>query len=380
MIKYAVGIDIGSKECYACMSTIDATQRVKVVASTKFSNTASGFRLLEIWITKHHKQKEVPLTIGMEATGVYYENCALFFSQRKYRVTVILANRAKDYLKATGIKTKTDKSDAQGLAQMICEQALPEWTPMSPFFFHLRTLTRQHQRLQEIRTEVSNQLLSLEASMYVIHSVTKQLKATLTHIDKQVAQLEELIKKHLMSNPDVFGKVERIAAIKGLGMLTVAVLIAETNGFDLFENSRQLISYSGYDVIENSSGKRVGKTRISKQGNSRIRRALYMPAFNTVRYRIAPFIHLYLRTYERHHIKMKSYVAVQKKLLVIIYALFKNGENFRNMPLIAEEEAAIASRLSAIGALKKGSPPKGATEGRQLRQLSASNASRLVQN
>ncbi|MFN8310465.1 MAG: IS110 family transposase [Chitinophagales bacterium] len=378
MLKYAVGIDIGSKECRACMSAIDATQRVKVVASTKFNNTLAGFQFLESWISKHHKQKDVGLTIGMEATGVYYENCALFFSQKKYRVSVILANRAKDYIKAIGIKTKTDKSDAQGLAQMICEQALPEWTPMSPFFFHLRTLTRQHQRLQEIRTELSNQLLSLEAAMYVIHSVVKQLKATLAHIDKQVAQVDELIKKQLMSNAEVFEKVERIAAIKGLGMLTVAVVIAETNGFDLFHNSRQLVSYSGYDVVENSSGKRVGKTKISKRGNSRIRRALYMPAFNVVRYRLTPFIQLFMRTYERHHEKMKSYVAVQKKLLVIIYALYKNDQAFRNIPLIAEEEAAIASRLSAIGALKKGSLPKEATEGRQLRQLSASNASRLV--
>ena len=49
-------------------------------------------------------------------------------------------------------------------------------------------------------------------------------------------------------------------------------------------NQRQLVSYAGYDVIENQSGNRSGKTRISKKGNSRIRRILHLPAFNAVRF------------------------------------------------------------------------------------------------
>ena len=52
-----------------------------------------------------------------------------------------------------------------------------------------------------------------------------------------------------------------------------------------FANQRQLVSYAagppgGYDVVENQSGNRSGKTRISKKGNSRIRRILHLPAFN----------------------------------------------------------------------------------------------------
>ena len=50
-----------------------------------------------------------------------------------------------------------------------------------------------------------------------------------------------------------------------------------------------------------------------------------MPAFNMIRYKQPPFINLYERTFEKHGIKMKSYVAVQKKLLLLIYALWKNN-------------------------------------------------------
>jgi len=59
-----------------------------------------------------------------------------------------------------------------------------------------------------------------------------------------------------------------------------------------------------------------------------------MPAFNMVKFKQTPFIGLYQRTIEKHGLKMKSYVAVQKKLLVLIYALWKNNTaydiNYKN--------------------------------------------------
>jgi transposase len=53
-----------------------------------------------------------------------------------------------------------------------------------------------------------------------------------------------------------------------------------------------------------------------------------MPAFNMIKFKQTPFIDLYKRTFEKHGLKMKSYVAVQKKLLVLIYALWKNNATY----------------------------------------------------
>ena len=124
-------------------------------------------------------------------------------------------------------------------------------------------------------------------------------------------------------------KIEDINSIKGLGLISIATVIAETDGFALFENLSQLVSYSGYDVIRNQSGKHEGKTKISKMGNSRIRRILFMPAFSVVKYNVGPFINLYNRVYQRTMIKMKAYVAVQRKLLILIYTLWKKQEKFK---------------------------------------------------
>jgi transposase len=325
MLKYSMGLDISAKTIYACISIIDVAQKVTVKSSCKIDNTLAGFKQLDLWVNKHYKQKDVPLVVNMEATGVYYENCALYLFKEGYSVSVLLPNKAKKWLQAEGLKSKNDKIDAQGLSKMGAEKALELWQPAAEYYYELRAMTRQHQSLQEFKTAVNNQLHAEEHGMYKNKMVIKQLKQQIKFIEKQIADLEPTIEAHIAADEEVAAKVENICRIKGLGIQTVAVIIAETNGFILFKNAPQLVSYAGYDVIENQSGDHKGKTKISKKGNSRIRRILFMPAFNMVKYKQKPFVDLYKRTFEKHGLKMKSYVAIQKKLLVLIYALWKNN-------------------------------------------------------
>ncbi len=96
----------------------------------------------------------------------------------------------------------------------------------------------------------------------------------------------------------------------------------------MFRNTRQLVSFSGYNIVENQSGRHRGKTKISKKGNGHIRRSLFFPVFTAVAHGCKPFLDLYNRTFEKSQNKMKSYVAVQKKLLVIVYTLWKKNVCF----------------------------------------------------
>jgi transposase len=358
MLKYSIGIDISSKTFDVVICVIDGQQKVTFKSSkSRIPNTLEGFRILLAWIEKHYKNKEIPLVTCMEATGVYYENCAMFLFQAGYQVSVLLPNKAKKYMQSLGLKSKTDSIDSRGLAQMGAEQNLKLWQPMGEFFYKLRTLTRQHQNLQELKTGISNQIHAIKYGMYIEKTVLNQLKKTVKVLEKQLKEMEKAITKKLKENEEVFLKVEKICKIKGVAVLTAATLLAETNGFELFENSKQLVSYAGYDVVENQSGAKAGKTTISKKGNSRIRRCLYMPALCVVRLKQKIFRDLYMRTFEKHHIKMKSYVAVQKKLLTIIYALWKKEEAFDNDYLqqlnIQEKEQAPSSLHGSERAKKK---------------------------
>lgn len=353
MLKYSIGLDVSKSSVHVCISTIDNRQSVKVQRSGHFSNSEKGFQELQLWIAKEHRDSMIPLVVALEATGIYHERLALFLYQKGYAVSIILPNKAKKYIASLGIKTKNDKADARALARMGAEQSLELWEPMDEFFYTLRSLTRQYQRLQEMKTMVANQEEAMNHGAMQSQAVADSNQAMLSMVEEQLKAMKKAISEQLNADKEVARKLKHIIAITGVADHTAAVILAETNGFALFTSSRQLVSFCGYDVVENQSGKHVGKTKISKKGNSRIRRILYMPALSAVRWKVKVFADLYERVYRRTGIKMKGYVAVQKKLLTTIYALWKNDSAFdpnyaerNNRTTTSDGEAAYPSRQS----------------------------------
>jgi transposase len=328
MVKYSLGIDVSKASFHVCLSTIDSVQRVKVQRSGTFSNNQSGFDRLTLWCMKERKDATLPFTVTMEATGVYYERLALHLHMAGYSVSVVLPNKAKKYIAALGIKTKNDKTDALALSKMGAEQSLPVWEPMDGFFYTLRSLTRQYQSIQELITATKSQLEAINAGMYQVTAVVESNLLITATLKQQLKAARKAISAHIASNKLVAQKVANLSSIAGVGELTVAVILAETGGFALFTNASQLVSYSGFDVVENQSGAHKGKTKISKKGNGRIRRALHMPSLCVVTKGVKVFKNLYERVYERSGFKMKGYVAVQKKLLTTMMALWRKNEAF----------------------------------------------------
>jgi len=326
-LKYSVGIDISMKDFACCLSVINDQQDVKVKASHKFANNKAGFQSLLEWIKSHCKEP-LPIAFVMEATGVYHEQLAWFLHGKDQKVSIMLPNKAKKYLQADGNRSKNDKIDARGLAKIGAEKKLELWTPPSKELYTLRDYTRQHQSLNEMRTATANQLHSIEHSQFQNKDIIKQLKSTLKLIEKHLKEMDGIIAKVIKSDPVLNQHHKNICEIKGFSTLSFAVVAAETNGFILFDNAASLVKYAGYDVIENESGKHTGKTKISKKGNSRIRRILHMPALCAVRNDQPQFQKLFKRVYDRTGIKMKGYVAVQKKLLVMMYYLWKKNEKY----------------------------------------------------
>jgi transposase len=136
MLKYSLGIDdLFKKDVHVCLSVIDVKQQVKVKASSKFAKNERDFKEPLVWGKHHKKEADLPLVTVFEATGVYYELCALFLFKARFNVAVILPNKAKKYLQALGIRSKNDKIDAAGLARTGAEQCLELWQPMEEFFY-----------------------------------------------------------------------------------------------------------------------------------------------------------------------------------------------------------------------------------------------------
>lgn len=331
VIRACFGVDVGGSEFVVTYKKLHADGAIRIGGSKKFNNTTKGIASFYAWINNKHKSEDIPFCVLMEATGVYYESLAYYLTDKNLSVKVILPNQSKAYGKSLNIKSKNDKIDSGILAQLGVERpSIRTWLPASSRMRTLKKLSRQRTRLVEDKTRLTNQIHAEQASYQPDKTIIKQDKKRLAVLKKQIKEIEEkmvnLLKK---DDPDLYQKIENICQLKGLGLITVIAVIVETNGFELFHSIKQLISYAGYDVVEKQSGKTHGKTKISKKGNKHIRRALHMPSLSVVRLNPdSPFSNLYQRVFERTAIKMKGYVAVQRKMLILIYTLFNNDQAY----------------------------------------------------
>lgn len=106
--------------------------------------------------------------------------------------------------------------------------------------------------------------------------------------------------------------------------MTAAIVLSETNGFELIRNKKQLVSYAGLDIKEKQSGTSIhGIPKISKKGNRVLRKSLHLPAITSIKHN-ENHRDLFARIVSKNGIKMKGVVAVQRKVLELIYTLHKN--------------------------------------------------------
>ena len=54
----------------------------------------------------------------------------------------------------------------------------------------------------------------------------------------------------LQAEPGLARKLAHLTSVPGIGLTTAIIVIAETTGFALVGNERQLASYAGLDVVQ----------------------------------------------------------------------------------------------------------------------------------
>lgn len=326
VLKQCVGIDIAQKkfDCSFCVYTEEL--KIKVIASTHFPNTQDGLKKLCEWIAnKQASQGKVYIT--MEATGVYHEEAAYYLTDKGFNLCLIQPTQGKQYAKSLGTKSKTDKIDAKMLACMGLERNLPLWIKPDPLFRTLKQLTRERIALIKDKNALTNQLHALNHSHKAFKDTIKRLEKRVTLIEKQKKAIEEQMNKISSSNKNLEDKLKHVLTIPGVSTITALSVISETDGFTNMRNRRQLISYVGLDVVLKESGTLAWRPRISKRGNSYIRAALYMPAVCSIIHNKALKIY-YNRLKDGGKRGKIGIVALQRKILVLIYTLYKNGQDY----------------------------------------------------
>lgn len=326
-LRQSVGIDCGKDELVVCFSQLTESFEVKHRATRVFANTTGGIRQLLQWSKKLADSKK-ELVYVVEATEVYHEVMAHFLSENGCKVSVVLPNRARYFSKTLTVKTENDKVASKMLATLGLEKKLDAWQPPHPVFLQLKQLSRERTQLKIECNRTGNQLHALERSASGNDGSMARMKSRLRLLEKQIIEIELEIKQLVSDDDALAERIDKVCTVKGIGFLTAVTIIAETDGFNLIRNKKQLVSYAGYDVVQKISGTSVrGKARISGRGNKHIRKTLYWPAMVAVKFD-AGLRAFYQRLEQKHGIKMKAYTAVQRKLLVLIYTLWKKNEAY----------------------------------------------------
>lgn len=348
LIKQSVGIDISKENFTACVCSRYRAGGEQLSDVFEFKNLKTGFNQLIKWSRKI-TEPSMEVTFIMEATGVYYEGLAHHLHKLKQPVCVVLPNKVNHFAKSLNVKTKTDKVDARVIARMGAERKLSNWVPPHPLFKQLRDLTRGYSELMKEKTVFTNRLDALNSGYEPMLVIIKSHKTIIKKLDEQLARFKVEIEKLIYSEEWLAEKVKKVLTIKGVGLMTVAVILAETQGFEFVQNIRQLCSYAGYDVVQKESGTSVSaKTKISKKGNSWIRGSLHFPALVASRHN-SIMKKTYQRINNRNTYKMIGATAIQRKILVLIYTLWKNDTVFDEEYEIKKSNQKILQRKAGSG-------------------------------
>jgi len=326
LLKQNIGIDVSKDEFEANLVVLTKDLESQSLAHKKFTNAIAGIEEFLEWAQKK-ADSSIELLFTMEATGVYYENLAFTLFERGYQVHVVLPNLAKKYAESLGHKSKTDKLDAGSLGAMGVERKLFKWKPASKNLRQLKALTRERSKRQKQKTQLINQFHAATYARETTKSSIKRYEELIDTLKKQVKAIEDEIMELIKKDKILNDKIEKITTVPGLGITTVASVVAETNGFASITNIKQLQSFAGYDPQLRESGKWKGATRISKKGNSHIRQALYFPAYTIIRYS-QYHKEFYERILDKKGKSLMAATAVQRKLLGLIYTLWKNDAEF----------------------------------------------------
>lgn len=262
----------------------------------------------------------------LEATGPYGLRLLAALHQAGQAVCVVNPLQVRRFAQSQLRRSKTDRTDAQLLSQFgraftpVLHQPSPLWL----------TQLQQRQALLELlkgqRVALGNHQHALRQSPWPDPVSTKALEAELARLDQQLAELEKSLAQDAQAQCGA--DYQRLQTIPGVGPRIALALLLAGPGLRAFTGWRQAVAYAGLCPRHYESGSSVrARTRLSKLGDGRLRRLLYVGAWSACRKNPACQA-LYQRLLERGKAKPQALCAVAARLLRQAWALVVHGREF----------------------------------------------------
>jgi len=265
----------------------------------------------------------------MESTGLYGRDLALALSgQEGLEVMVANPRAVRHFAQAMMKRSKNDPIDAAVLEQFALHMAFKPWQRPSLAILALHALARRLRELVEMQTAEKNRQHAAGLSQATPAALRRDLARSLRAQERAIERLTGQARKLIAQDPQLTERFELLDSVPGIGETSAVQLLGELGVLAPDLGARQWVAAAGLDPREYTSGTSVHKKpRISKQGNKHMRHALFMPAWVAVQH------DPHLRAFYQHLLakgkcKMQALVAVMRKLLHALHAMFKNHQRY----------------------------------------------------
>lgn len=308
---FCVGIDVGKDELVVALE--QGRPRV-------FGSSAAEIRRLGRWVLKQAGQRQVH--IGMEATGVYSRSVAALLSlYQQFTVSVINPTQIKAFGRAMLTRTKTDQVDATVIREFVRSQSPSAWTPPQPAREHFSVLVAQADAIRQEIQQWKNRQHAQKHHGNISKIVTKSTTRIIRWLERECQRLDDGIDQLCQTDIPLTEDMALLTTISGVATRSAAQILAYGGDSLITRSRRQLDAHAGLVPAQRQSGTSVrGKSHLAKQGNARLRRALYMPTLVAVQ--CNPILkQFYQRLLEKGKAKKVALAASMRKLLNIIRAM-----------------------------------------------------------
>ena len=311
------GIDVSKDTLDACLLLPGGKAREHA-----FGNDARGHAALAAWADRH--AGDAAAHFCLEATGPYSEAIATHLAAAGRHVSVVNPTRVKYAGLARGRGNKTDRADARPIAEYAARERPPAWQPPPPEVRELQGLVRRIDDLTALAAREKGRL----ASPALTPAERRSVARTVRFLEREAGTLRQAADELVAASPALAADRALLESIPGVGRQTATTILAELPAVDRLPSAQSAAAYCGLAPREFASGTSVRrKTRLSKAGNPRLRKALFLPTQTAVRFNplLAGF---FARLVAAGKPKMQAIGACMRKLVMICYGVLKNRAPF----------------------------------------------------
>lgn len=316
--RFCVGIDVGKDELVVAIER--GIPRV-------FGTSTSEIKRLADWIMGHAGERDIH--IGMEATGVYSRGVASHLSRHEeFTVSVVNPAQIKAFGRAMLTRTKTDQVDARVIREFIRSQSPDAWKPPRVELQQLYALVAQADALREEIQQWKNRQHAQEHDHTTPKAITRSTGTIIRSLKHELERLDHAVENLCETNDTLAGDMKLLTSICGIAQRSASQILAYGGNNLTARNRRQLDAHAGLAPADRLSGTSVrGKSHLAKQGNAKLRRALYMPTLVAVQFN--PILkNFYQRLIDNGKPKKVALTACMRKMLNIIRAILNNKTPF----------------------------------------------------